>query len=268
MGRADGPRSESEGNSHGGGGSSGGDSSGSGGSLGGGGSSGGGMLVLDRNSDGLVNGTDEIAFVGYRNGARKDLEGLRAFDSNGDGRLSAADHHWLKFKVWRDVNQNGKSDPDETSTLSDHNLASLNLNGSDSELMVNGNAVYQTTAFSRSDGTQMLAFDVGFGSAGTGLRIIAKSHGFVLRFKAADGTVTEHLIAVQTGGITHDLATNSALKSILGTALADTLTNTGTTGSLMIGADRNDTIAGGSGSDTLVGGDGADRLSGGRGDDV
>lgn len=227
-----------------------------------------GMLVLDRNNDGLVNGADEISFIGYRAGARTDLEGLRAFDSNGDGRLTAADHHWLKFKVWRDINQNGTSDPGEVTSLASHNLVSLNLNGRGSQREVNGNTVYQQTAFSRSDGTQMLALDVGFGSIGPGLGIVVRSQGVVLRFKAADGTVTEHLIAVRSGGITHDLATNSALKSILGTALADTLTNTGATGSLMIGAGGNDTIAGGTGRDTLVGGDGADRLSGGRGDDV
>lgn len=44
-----------------------------------------GILALDRNGDGKISGINEISFLGDVDGARSDLEGLAAFDTNGDG---------------------------------------------------------------------------------------------------------------------------------------------------------------------------------------
>src|SRR5690606_33368765 len=66
-----------------------------------------GILVLDRNGNGSIGDVSEISFLDEVEGAQTDLEGLVAFDSNGDGRLDAADERFFEFRVWRDLNQNG-----------------------------------------------------------------------------------------------------------------------------------------------------------------
>ncbi|MBL4645736.1 MAG: tandem-95 repeat protein, partial [Rhizobiales bacterium] len=50
-----------------------------------------GLLAYDKDMDGEITDFDEISFVGYLEGARTDLEGLAAFDTNNDGVLDAAD---------------------------------------------------------------------------------------------------------------------------------------------------------------------------------
>ena len=69
-----------------------------------------GLLAFDKDGDGAIRHHDELSFTGYHPGARTDLEGLRGFDSNRDGMLSAADANWSKFRVWRDANGNGISE--------------------------------------------------------------------------------------------------------------------------------------------------------------
>ena len=69
-----------------------------------------GILALDRNGDGRIAGLSEISFIGDLVGARSDLEGLGAYDTNGDGSLTAADEQFNDFLVWQDQNGNGRSD--------------------------------------------------------------------------------------------------------------------------------------------------------------
>jgi hypothetical protein len=45
-----------------------------------------GLLAFDANRDGNIAGRGEISFIDYHPGAQTDLEGLRAFDTDGDGR--------------------------------------------------------------------------------------------------------------------------------------------------------------------------------------
>ena len=58
------------------------------------------LLAYDYNEDGQVDERKEIAFVDWKEGARTDLEGLTAFDSNGDSLLNALDAEWDKFVIW------------------------------------------------------------------------------------------------------------------------------------------------------------------------
>jgi len=86
-----------------------------------------GMLVLDRDGDGIINRLSEISFVNDLPGAKSDLEGLRAYDSNDDGVLDASDDAWSLFQVWRDVNQNGIGMGKELATLDEIGITSINL---------------------------------------------------------------------------------------------------------------------------------------------
>ena len=67
-----------------------------------------GLLFLDRNSDGLLSDAGELSFIDDLADAASDLAGLRAFDSDGDGLLSAGDTRFAEFKVWRDANGRSK----------------------------------------------------------------------------------------------------------------------------------------------------------------
>jgi Ca2+-binding RTX toxin-like protein len=88
-----------------------------------------GILALDRNGDGKIDRGSEISFTQDVEGAETDLEGLAAYDSNGDGKLSAEDARWGEFRVWRDLNQDGKSKQKELMTLDEAGVKSISLTG-------------------------------------------------------------------------------------------------------------------------------------------
>jgi trimeric autotransporter adhesin len=83
-------------------------------------------LVLDRNADGQID-ANELSFVDEKPEALSDLDGLSAFDSNGDGLLSSADEGFAQFGLWQDRNQDGISDSSELVGLSDAGIQSISL---------------------------------------------------------------------------------------------------------------------------------------------
>jgi hypothetical protein len=91
--------------------------------------SGDGFLVRDRNGNGVVDGIGEISFVGDKAGAKTDLEGLAAFDDNGDRILDANDASFVGFSVWIDANANGRTDAGELQSLAQAEITSISLNG-------------------------------------------------------------------------------------------------------------------------------------------
>src|SRR5206468_1758530 len=58
------------------------------------------FLFLDRDGDGTVSGADELSFVDDKADAASDLDGLAVYDSNHDGKLSAADSRFADFHLW------------------------------------------------------------------------------------------------------------------------------------------------------------------------
>jgi Ca2+-binding RTX toxin-like protein len=120
-----------------------------------------GFLFLDRDRNGTVSGIDEMSFVDDAPGADTDLAGLRTFDSNGDGKLSAADDRFDDFRVWRDRNGDGAVDSGEILAFSDIDLASIDLNGVATASTVNPGdvAVVNTGSWTESDGTVMALAD-------------------------------------------------------------------------------------------------------------
>ncbi|MBA3896367.1 MAG: hypothetical protein H0X36_04365 [Sphingomonadaceae bacterium] len=75
------------------------------------------FLVYDGNGTG--SGAEELSFTSDKPGAKSDLGGLSAFDSNGDGQFLSADDKWSSFAVWTDRNSNGRVDAGEYQTLAD-----------------------------------------------------------------------------------------------------------------------------------------------------
>ncbi len=88
-----------------------------------------GFLAVDRNGDGAINQLSELSFVQDKPGATSDLEGLRTWDSNGDGLLDKNDKDFSKILLFVDANQNGRSTAKELRTLEQAGIAAINLGG-------------------------------------------------------------------------------------------------------------------------------------------
>jgi hypothetical protein len=126
-----------------------------------------GILALDRDGDGAITKMSEISFVKDFAGAKTDLEGLKGFDSNKDGKFDASDARFGEFKVWRDVNQNGRGHKKELQTLAEAGITSINLTltatGFDTK-DTRDNVILNTANFTWADGTTGIANDVALGA--------------------------------------------------------------------------------------------------------
>lgn len=111
-----------------------------------------GILAIDLGNDGKVTDFREIVMTTYDDNARTDLEGLRAFDTNGDGVFSANDKHWNKFGVWQDKNQNGITDDGEFSHLDDFGLKSISLSSDEKITKIGSSTSYGTGEYEMTDG--------------------------------------------------------------------------------------------------------------------
>jgi len=220
-----------------------------------------GLLAYDKNGDGVISGREELSFVDYVPGARTDFEGLAHFDSNGDGRLDASDAEWGRFRVWRDLDQDGESDPGELQTLAEAGISSIDLSSDGVERTVAGNRIFGEGSYTDNDGSGSL-YDTALRYSEYGIR------------EEADGNLTVSLgeaasvyMAGTELGVTLD-ATSLGVIGVIGHDGADRLLAGGDDGKALVGGGGNDTLKGGGGDDVLLGGEGADRLSGGGGSDL
>lgn len=127
-----------------------------------------GVLAFDRNDDGAVDARSEISFLGDAPNARTSLQGLRSFDSNGDGVLSSADSSFAKFLIWRDVNGNGFSEAGETQSLAQAAVKSITLDTSKvrPDRGVGGtNDVLGVSKITFTDDSERAIYDVALGFA-------------------------------------------------------------------------------------------------------
>jgi hypothetical protein len=107
-----------------------------------------GVLALDRNHNGRIDDFSEISFVHDFKGAASDLEGLYAYDTDGDGFLTMKDERFGEFLVWRDLNGNGKSQPHELFSFEDLGIVSISLERTDLNLLKPENESNQLLASS------------------------------------------------------------------------------------------------------------------------
>ena len=122
-----------------------------------------GILALDRNHNGRIDDFSEISFVHDFRGAATDLEGLYAYDSDGDGFLTQADERFGEFLVWKDTNGNGKSQPHELFTLDELGIVSIALERNDLSPLKpedQRNQVLATSVFETADGARHAIGDV------------------------------------------------------------------------------------------------------------
>lgn len=167
-----------------------------------------GLLVYDRNHDGKVSGADELSFLDDKKSAKSDLDGLSAFDGNGDRIFSADDEAFADFRVWRDRNGNGRNDRGELVTLTQAGIVSINLAGEavDQTWGWNDNITINTASFTRTDGSTGALGDVALNydssSSGRGNQMNEKTK---IAFGAAS-RFAEAIAAFGAKGGTDDLA--------------------------------------------------------------
>jgi hypothetical protein len=112
------------------------------------------FLALDRNGNGAIDNGSEISFIADLPGASSDLEGLAAYDSNGDGRFDASDARFHDFLVWQDANEDGVSQAGELKSLDAAGIASIGLAITPaSPLDEGGQAILGLSTFTRTDGS-------------------------------------------------------------------------------------------------------------------
>ena len=221
-----------------------------------------GFLVIDKNSSGTIDLSEELVFASETGEDDSDLEALRAiYNSNGDGVLSASDAKWNQFKVWRDVDQDGQSDAGELTSLDTLGLQSIELthNGRESEIagsVVVGEAVFHGNLSGKVGDAQLSVSDYGF-------KYDQSSDSINLKIKA-DKAYNIYQHTGQLGAML-DAAQYDAVSGGVGN---DTIVNSGNGSALLEGGNGADEIFGGNSGDWLVGGDGADLLVGGAYNDM
>ena len=117
-----------------------------------------GLLVFDRNNDGYINDNSEL----FGNFTTSGFVELRAIDSNGDGFITAADNNFSDLQVWRDLDQDGRSDVNELYSLNELNITRINAVADSVNIQNAGNTIKETTTYELADGTTREIVDAWF----------------------------------------------------------------------------------------------------------
>jgi Ca2+-binding RTX toxin-like protein len=240
-----------------------------------------GFLGYDRNGDGLIDNANEISFVNYIPGAQSDLAGLVFFDSNNDGVLNAADAEFSKFGVWRDLDQDGVTDPGEFKSLTAMGITSIKLTTDGVIRDIDQNMSLGKGEYTRTDGTKGQFGDVVLTTSTLGLRdegggnsTLRSSSGdrvFLSNSTMAETVdITVRGLAGYVGGSGGDTlnAGAAAFGIMLDGGLGNDTLNGGMHPDALFGGAGNDILRGADGSDWIEGGAGADLLDGGPGNDT
>lgn len=178
------------------------------------------LLAYDKNDDGEITDFDEVSFVGYKEGARTDLEGLQAFDTNADGVLDASDVEFGSFNIWQDANQNGISDAGELRSLTAAGIVSIALVSDETVRVAGDNVSFGIGQFTRAGGTTGNFSDTGFGT-GQGLSDVVAGVGNTADVSGliAGGNV------IQLDASLEDVLNNTFQSSLVMQSTADTVSH-------------------------------------------
>ena len=241
-----------------------------------------GLLAYDIDGDGVIDKAGEISFVQYKNGAQTDLEGLTAFDTNGDGRFTAADDAWARFGVWQDSNQNGSTDAGEFNSLDAMGITGIELTSDGQFAVVNGQTVHGVGSLEKSDGSRLAIADVTLAhsnetlipqSDGSNLSVTPESP-FSPNGEILEGTADNDLILGKSGNNIikayegDDVIFEDGGNDIIDAGDGNDIVYSGADNDLVMGGNGYDTIYAGLGNDVVFGGDGHDAIFAEGGNDV
>lgn len=216
-----------------------------------------GMLVLDDGSGVVRHGGQLVSEYlgsmpgeGGRPGELKfddAFAALASLDSNGDGRVTAADAQWQQLRVWTDENRNGSSEPGELKTLEAWAISEISLAASARNTAhASGNTVRAAGTFT-IDGQQREAIAVSFLSDAVSHRLHEDGQGQRIESRAAEATRISY-VTRDNSGVTLDA-------QALGVQTVQ-------------GGLGNDTLKAAPAGSWLIGDGGSNRYEGGPGDDV
>ena len=97
-----------------------------------------GFLVIE-------NSSGQIQMLG--NGTISGFAALSAYDSNGDGMINSSDPIFSQLRVWEDVGGNGQAGTGQLLSLQQLGIASISLNDTQSDTVLNGNTIKATASF-------------------------------------------------------------------------------------------------------------------------
>ncbi|WP_293266580.1 calcium-binding protein, partial [Neptunomonas sp.] len=173
-----------------------------------------GMLVLDLNGNGTIdNGGELFGDNTLKADGSKAIHGFDALaelDTNGDGLVNASDTQFAALRVWQDLNQDGISQANELSTLSDLNILSINTDSVSSTINIgNNNQSIAQGTYTKVDGTEGVS-----GAAGS---LNLAENNFFREFPDQI-TIPDHLKSLpnmQGSGAVRDLKEATALSPAL-----------------------------------------------------
>ncbi|WP_298821963.1 calcium-binding protein [uncultured Roseibium sp.] len=117
-----------------------------------------GLLTLDLNANGTIDDINEL-FGGV---GQSGFEALSAYDLNGDGKIDAQDAVYSDLRIWRDLDRDAETDAGELFTLSELDIASIDLTATDDGSQNALNVVARTGSFTRGDGSTGTVGDIEF----------------------------------------------------------------------------------------------------------
>lgn len=117
-----------------------------------------GLLVHDANGNGSVDGVGEL----FGSASVDGYDELETLDANDDGRIDSLDPAFADLLVWRDLNLDGVSTPDELLTLAQVGITRFNLGYTQPNTDVDGNIIARAGTYVRSDGTSRVMASVQF----------------------------------------------------------------------------------------------------------
>lgn len=117
-----------------------------------------GFLAIDLNSDGVINDISEL----FGNSTTDGFVELAGLDSNSDGIIDTNDAQFSDLLVLQDADGDGYSDSGELTSLSSHNIASIDLNYTTVNGKNQGHDVSTQSTVSLAGGGTMLVQDIWF----------------------------------------------------------------------------------------------------------
>lgn len=119
------------------------------------------FLYLDQNGNGLVDDGNEL--FGDHGGFANGFDKLAQYDSNGDGIIDSNDEIYSQLRLWRDLNSDGVNQADESMSLEEAGIKSINLRyNNGGRLDAHGNVIGETSNFTWADGRQGAVADAWF----------------------------------------------------------------------------------------------------------
>jgi len=122
-----------------------------------------GFLVYDRNNDGKINDLTELFSERFASNTPHGFAALSSLDSNHDGKVDALDEQFSRLKVWRDLNEDGQSSPEELFTLSQLNIRALYTHFEAQDQWQGSNHLTHLGQYETEEGHRHAMGDINFG---------------------------------------------------------------------------------------------------------